>query len=37
MSSKQFGDYIIHVDSIGKTFDNGVVALQRFFHQHSPQ
>ena len=30
MSSKQFGDYIIHVDSIDKTFDNGVVALKDF-------
>jgi len=30
MSAKQFGDYIIRVDSIGKTFDNGVVALKNF-------
>ena len=30
MSTKQFGDYIIRVDSIGKTFDNGVVALKDF-------
>lgn len=30
MSSKQFGDYIIRVDSIDKTFDNGVVALKDF-------
>jgi len=30
MSSKQFGDYIIRVDSIDKTFANGVVALKEF-------
>ena len=30
MSSKQFGDYIIRVDSIDKTFANGVVALKDF-------
>ena len=30
MSTKEFGDYIINVDSIGKTFDNGVVALKDF-------
>ena len=30
MSSKEFGDYIIHVDGIGKTFTNGVVALKDF-------
>ncbi len=30
MSSKRFGDYIIRVDSIDKTFDNGVVALKNF-------
>lgn len=30
MSTKQFGDYIIRVDSIDKTFDNGVVALKDF-------
>ena len=30
MSTKQFGDYIIKVDNIGKTFDNGVVALKEF-------
>jgi ABC-type polar amino acid transport system ATPase subunit len=30
MSSKQFGDYIIRVDSIDKTFTNGVVALKDF-------
>lgn len=30
MSAKQFGDYIIRVDSIGKTFANGVVALKDF-------
>jgi ABC-type polar amino acid transport system ATPase subunit len=30
MSSKQFGDYIICVDSIDKTFANGVVALKEF-------
>jgi len=30
MSAKQFGDYIIHVDKIGKTFSNGVVALKDF-------
>ena len=30
MSAKEFGDYIINVDSIGKTFDNGVVALKDF-------
>lgn len=30
MSTKQFGDYIIRVDSIDKTFDNGVVALKNF-------
>src|SRR5210317_2383236 len=30
MSTKQFGDYIIKVDNIGKTFDNGVVALKDF-------
>ena len=30
MSAKQFGDYIIRVDSIDKTFDNGVVALKDF-------
>jgi len=30
MSTKQFGDYIIRVDSIDKTFANGVVALKNF-------
>ncbi len=30
MSTKQFGDYIIRVDSIDKTFANGVVALKDF-------
>jgi len=30
MSTKQLGDYIIHVDGIDKTFDNGVVALKNF-------
>ena len=30
MRSKQFGDYIINVDKIGKTFPNGVVALKDF-------
>jgi ABC-type polar amino acid transport system ATPase subunit len=30
MSTKEFGDYIINVDSICKTFDNGVVALKDF-------
>jgi len=30
MSEKQFGDYIIRVDKIGKTFANGVVALKDF-------
>ena len=30
MSAKEFGDYIIHVDGIGKTFTNGVVALKDF-------
>lgn len=30
MSAKEFGDYIINVDGIGKTFDNGVVALKDF-------
>ena len=30
MSTKEFGDYIIRVDSIGKTFANGVVALKDF-------
>ncbi len=30
MSAKEFGDYIINVDSICKTFDNGVVALKDF-------
>jgi len=30
MSTKQFGDDIIHVDRIGKTFPNGVVALKDF-------
>lgn len=30
MNTKQFGDYIIRVDSIGKTFANGVVALKEF-------
>jgi ABC-type polar amino acid transport system ATPase subunit len=30
MSAKQFGDYIVRVDSICKTFDNGVVALKDF-------
>jgi polar amino acid transport system ATP-binding protein len=30
MSTKQIGDYIIRVDSIGKTFANGVVALKDF-------
>jgi ABC-type polar amino acid transport system ATPase subunit len=30
MSTKQFGDYIIRVDSIGKTFANGVIALKEF-------
>jgi polar amino acid transport system ATP-binding protein len=30
MSTKQFGDYIIRVESIGKTFANGVVALKDF-------
>lgn len=30
MSAKEFGDYIINVDKIGKTFDNGVVALKDF-------
>ena len=30
MSTKEFGDYIIHVDGIGKTFTNGVVALKDF-------
>src|SRR5210317_928711 len=30
MRAKEFGDYIIHVDSIGKTFTNGVVALKDF-------
>ncbi len=30
MSAKQFGDDIIHVDRIGKTFSNGVVALKNF-------
>ena len=30
MSTKQFGDYIIRVDSIDKTFGNGVVALKDF-------
>jgi len=30
MSAKQFGDDIIHVDRIGKTFSNGVVALKDF-------
>ena len=30
MSSKQFGDYIIRVDGIDKTFANGVVALKDF-------
>ncbi len=30
MSAKNIGDYIIRVDRIGKTFDNGVVALKDF-------
>ena len=30
MRTKQFGDYIIRVESIDKTFDNGVVALKDF-------
>jgi ABC-type polar amino acid transport system ATPase subunit len=30
MSTKQLGDYIIRVDSIDKTFANGVVALKDF-------
>ncbi len=30
MSNKQLGDYIIRVDSIDKTFANGVVALKDF-------
>ncbi|MEE8542083.1 MAG: amino acid ABC transporter ATP-binding protein [Desulfobacterales bacterium] len=30
MSTKQLGDYIIDVDGIDKTFDNGVVALKNF-------
>ncbi len=30
MSTKQLGDYIIQVDGIDKTFDNGVVALKNF-------
>ena len=30
MSTKQLGDYIIHVDGIDKTFANGVVALKNF-------
>ena len=30
MSAKEFGDYIINVNGIGKTFDNGVVALKDF-------
>ncbi len=30
MSTKQLGDYIIHIDGIDKTFDNGVVALKNF-------
>jgi polar amino acid transport system ATP-binding protein len=30
MSAKEFGDYIIRVDNICKTFDNGVVALKDF-------
>ncbi len=30
MSTKQLGDYIIRVDGIGKTFDNGVIALKDF-------
>lgn len=30
MSTKQLGDYIIRVDGIDKTFDNGVVALKNF-------
>jgi len=30
MNTKEFGDYIVRVDNIGKTFDNGVVALKEF-------
>lgn len=30
MRTKQLGDYIIHVDSVGKTFANGVTALKNF-------
>ena len=30
MGAKQFGDYIVRVDKIGKTFDNGVVARKDF-------
>ncbi len=30
MSAKEFGDYIVRVDGIGKTFSNGVVALKDF-------
>ncbi|HSO67017.1 MAG TPA: ATP-binding cassette domain-containing protein, partial [Desulfatirhabdiaceae bacterium] len=30
MQEKQFGDYIITVENINKTFSNGVVALSDF-------